>query len=64
MFGLIAGPVVGLVKTWIEGRNVNSKAKAEANATVMVQAAKSVPEWERLTGIGSCWKLERRGLDL
>ena len=60
----IIGPIVeGLTKlgsTYLEGRNVKIKAKSEAEATVMVNASKSIQDWEALQAqnASTSWKDE------
>lgn len=56
----IIGDLIGLGKTWIEGKQKRSQAKAEAEATVMVNAANSQAEWESLQAKASAdsWKDE------
>lgn len=56
----IIGDLVGLGQTWIEGRQKRSQAKADAEAAVMVSAATSQAEWEKLQAQASAnsWKDE------
>ena len=56
----IVGELVGLGKTYLEGRNVTSKARAEAEAKVLVTAATSVADWEKITAKSAdkSWKDE------
>jgi hypothetical protein len=56
----IIGGVVELGKTWLEGKNVKIKAKAEAQATVLVKAAESEATWETVMAqnSSSSWKDE------
>ena len=60
----MAIPVIdGLVKlggTWLEGKVAKTKAKAEAEATVMVKQAESVADWETAMARASqqSWKDE------
>ena len=70
MFGMLSsilGPVGNLASSWMEnkteaqrGRTAISRAKAEAEATVMVSAATSTADWERIMAKGSqdSWKDE------
>jgi hypothetical protein len=46
--------------TWVEGRVAKSKAKAEAEATVIIKSAESVADWERVMAqnSGQSWKDE------
>lgn len=44
----VLGQVIGLADTWLEGRNVRTKASAKADAAVRIHAAKNAGEWERL----------------
>jgi hypothetical protein len=56
----ILGDLIGLGKTWIEGKNKRSQAKADAEAAVMVNASTSRAEWEKYqaqASVGS-WKDE------
>jgi len=60
----MAIPVIdGLVKlggTWLEGKVAKTKAKAEAESTVMVKQAESVADWETAMARASqqSWKDE------
>ena len=56
----ILGNVLGLGKTWLEGKNAKMKAKAEAEAQVLVQSSKSIADWESLQArnAGQSWKDE------
>jgi len=60
----MAIPVIdGLVKlggTWLEGKTARTKAKAEAEATVMVKQAESAADWETAMARASqqSWKDE------
>ena len=70
MFGMLSsilGPVGNLASSWMEnkseaqrGKTAISRAKAEAEATVMVSAATSTADWERIMAKGSqdSWKDE------
>jgi len=42
----LIGPVASLGKTWLEGKTAKTKAKAEAEASVMKTQAKSAADWE------------------
>ena len=44
--GAIVQSVTGLGQTWLEGKVAKTKAKAEAEAAVMVKQAESVADWE------------------
>ena len=52
------GPIADLGKTYLEGKNVKMKAKAEAEATVLVTAAQSSADWEKIQAAnsGQSWK--------
>jgi|TARA_B110000967_G_C18665475_1_gene450321 hypothetical protein len=54
------GPIADLGKTYLEGKNVKMKAKAEAEATVLVTAAQSSADWEKIQAVnsGQSWKDE------
>lgn len=56
----IISDLIGLGQTWIEGRQKKSQARAEAEATVMVNAATSASDWEALQAKASAssWKDE------
>lgn len=56
----IVGPVAELGKTWLEGKTAKTKAKAEAEATVMKTQAKSAADWETAMARASnqSWKDE------
>ncbi len=56
----ILGGVVELGKTWLEGKNTKIKAKAEAEATVLVKSAESEANWENIMAQNSAssWKDE------
>lgn len=56
----IIGDLIGLGKTWIEGKQKRSQAKAEAEAQVMINAANDQGEWEKLQAQASAdsWKDE------
>lgn len=70
MFGMLSsilGPVGNLASSWMDGKTEVQKgktaiarAKAEAEATVMVSAATSTADWERIMAKGSqdSWKDE------
>ncbi|MDL0433957.1 hypothetical protein QPM17_22715 [Marinobacter sp. TBZ242] len=56
----IIGDLIGLGKTWIQGKQKRSQAKADAEAAVMVSSATSRQEWEKLQAQASAnsWKDE------
>lgn len=56
----ILGDLIGLGKTWIEGKQKRSQAKADAEAAVMVNAASDRGEWEKIQARASAasWKDE------
>ncbi len=56
----VLGSLLGIGKTWLEGKNAKIKAKADAEAEVMVQSAKSIASWEALQArnAGQSWKDE------
>ena len=56
----VLGSLLGLGKAWLEGKNAKIKAKANAEAAVMVQSAKSIADWEALQArnSGLSWKDE------
>jgi len=60
----IIGPIVTslaeLGQTYLQGRNAKIRAKAEAEATVIMTAAQSHADWERIMAInsGQSWKDE------
>ena len=60
IIGGIVQAVAGLGQTYLEGRNTKMKAKAEAEAAVMVRAAESTADWERIQAqnAGNSWKDE------
>jgi len=60
MWGFIFNSLAKLGMTWIEGRNTKIKARAEAEARVMVTAAESVADWEYVMAknSGTSWKDE------
>lgn len=60
MIRLLLGPVVELGKTWLEGRVARTKAKAEAEAQIMVKASESTADWEAYMAKSSSqsWKDE------
>ena len=49
-----------LAGTWLEGRVAKTKAKAEAEATVMIKQAESAADWEAAMArnSGQSWKDE------
>ena len=67
MIGALIGPIANLAGTWLEGR-VQTKAaeteakvaKSKAEAQIMLSAATSEAEWERVMAQGSqnSWKDE------
>jgi|TARA_B110000259_G_scaffold84973_1_gene99103 hypothetical protein len=60
ILGALIGPIATLGKTWIEGKNIKTKAKAEAEASVMKTQAKSAADWETAMARASnqSWKDE------
>jgi hypothetical protein len=56
----IVDGVLALGKTWLEGKNTKIKAKAEAEATVLVKSAESEANWENIMAQNSAssWKDE------
>ena len=67
MLQALIGPVSGLIGSWMDskteeqrGKSAVAKAKAEAAAKVMVSAATSTADWEKLMAKGSqsSWKDE------
>jgi hypothetical protein len=60
MIRLLLGPVAELGKTWLEGRVARTKAKAEAEAQIMVKASESTADWEAYMAKSSSqsWKDE------
>ena len=59
MIPIIDG-VIKLGTTWLEGKNQKMAARAEAEATVMVKAAESTADWEKIQAqnAGNSWKDE------
>lgn len=60
ILGSVIGPVAELGKTWLEGKVAKTKAKAEAEASVMKTQAKSAADWETAMARSSAqsWKDE------
>ena len=60
MWGFVVRAVSETAGTWLQGRNAISKAKAEAEATVIVTASQSKADWEYVMArnSGSSWKDE------
>ena len=60
MLQALIGPIGSILGTWVEGRVAKSKAKAEAEAKVIVRSAESAAEWERVMAQnnGQSWKDE------
>lgn len=58
--GSIFSPFVDLGRTWIEGKVAKTKAKAEAEATVMINQSRSAADWETAMARASnqSWKDE------
>lgn len=56
----IIGELIGLGKTYIEGKQKKAQAKANAEATVMIKAAESEANWENIMAknSGDSWKDE------
>jgi len=46
MWQTLLGTIAAIGKTWVEGKVARSKAKAEAEAQVLVQASQSTADWE------------------
>ncbi len=46
IFASVIGPVADLGRTWLEGKVAKTKAKAEAEAAVMINQSKSAADWE------------------
>jgi len=44
MWQTLLGPIAAIGKTWVEGKVARSKAKAEAEAQVLVQASQSTAD--------------------
>ena len=59
MLSVITG-VISLAGTWLEGRATRQKAKAEAEATAMIEAAKHESQWETImaSATKTSWKDE------
>ena len=53
-------PIADLGRTWIEGKVAKTKAKAEAEAAVMINQSKSAADWETAMARASntSWKDE------
>ena len=60
---IISG-IVELGTTWLKGRNKKIAAKAEAEAIVMVKAAESTADWERIQAANSGNSLKDEWLTL
>jgi hypothetical protein len=60
ILGSVIGPVADLGKVWLEGKTAKTKAKAEAEASVMKTQAKSAADWETAMARASnqSWKDE------
>ncbi len=56
----VIGPIADLGRTWIEGKVAKTKAKAEAEAAVMINQSKSAADWETAMARASntSWKDE------
>ena len=56
----ILSTVAALAGTWLEGRVAKTKAKAEAEATVLIKQAESAADWEAAMARNSAqsWKDE------
>lgn len=54
------GPIADLGRTWIEGKVAKTKARAEAEAAVMINQSKSAADWETAMARASntSWKDE------
>ncbi len=60
MIGALIGPLTSLVGSWMDskaeqqrGKQTVARVKAEAEAAVMVSAATSTADWEKLMAEGS-----------
>lgn len=60
LLGSIIGPVADLGRTWLEGKVAKTKAKAEAEASIMKTQARSAADWETAMARSSAqsWKDE------
>lgn len=60
MYIPIIGELIGLGKTYIEGKQKKAQAKADAEAAVMIKAANGEVEWENIQAknSGESWKDE------
>ena len=60
IFASVIGPVADLGRTWLEGKVAKTKAKAEAEAAVMINQSKSAADWETAMARASntSWKDE------
>ena len=56
----ILNTIAALAGTWLEGRVAKTKAKAEAEATVLIKQAESAADWEAAMArnSGQSWKDE------
>ena len=56
----ILNTITALAGTWLEGRVAKTKAKAEAEATVLIKQAESAADWEAAMArnSGQSWKDE------
>lgn len=56
----IVSALAGLGKTWLEGKNTKIKAKAEAEAKVLINASEQTGDWEKVMAQNSAssWKDE------
>ena len=60
MYIPILGDLIGLGKTYIQGKQKKAQAKADAEAAVMIKAAESEANWENIQAknSGDSWKDE------
>jgi len=56
----ILGEIVGLGRDWLKGKQEIKKAKTQAEATVIVNSAQSLADWEKIQAknAGDSWKDE------
>lgn len=64
MIGLAIKGVTDIASSWLEGRNAKIKAKAKAEAAVMVRAAESQADWEKIMAVNSGQSLKDEWLTL
>jgi len=60
MLGLAIRGITDIASSWLDGRNAKIKAKAQAEAAVMIKAAESQADWEKIMAAnsGQSWKDE------